>query len=280
MFINKILIPIMATAVILYGSNSLAGPSIGFKTGAADPDFAYADLWTNETDSALSVGFQPATLIPPNAPYTTTLISQSRVGGLSLNGGVLSISQIGCELNVTCEITKVIKFDELVIANDGTNATFRESPGQSNGVAELKIYFDDTPDADPTSGTGYDDGTLIMSAQLLSVFSSFAATGNIGTGSFDLQFLIDFADPNFIDTQTQKIIGERITGTTNVPSFFTPPSMWDGTSTTNNLLLKVDSSQSFVPKPPTEVPEPLSFFLSLLALMSLSAVEHYKKSRN
>lgn len=269
---NKLKLTLIASAAF-YGAGAFAAPAIGFKTGAADPDFAFADLWTNETDSALSVGFDPTVIIPPSAPYETQLIAQARVGGMSNGGSVLGSAAIGCELNVDCQITKVLKFNELVTFNDGTNANF--DLGTNNPGPELQIYFNNAVTADPNGATGYQDGTLILEADILSATASFASSGpSLGTGSFDLRFMITFANNDFIDVATNTIIGDVITGTTNVPPFFNPTVMWDGTNTGDqgNILLKVDSSESFV----QGVPEPATLALFGLGLLGMGGFAQRK----
>ena len=91
------------------------------------------------------------------------------------------------------------------------------------------------------------------SGHLVFNVASFTASGAVGTGSFDTRFVIDYVDPAYLDIVTGSVFLDRFTGTTNVPSFFTPTSMWDGATPTTVPFLKVDSSQSFaaVPEPGT-----------------------------
>jgi hypothetical protein len=105
------------------------------------------------------------------------------------------------------------------------------------------------------------DGTLIMSGHLVFNDASFTATGPVGTGSFDARFMIDYVDAAYLDIATDSVFRDMFTGTTNVPSFYTPASMWDGTTPTTVPYLKIDSSQSFAA---LAVPEPAT-----LALMGL-----------
>ena len=109
------------------------------------------------------------------------------------------------------------------------------------------------------------DGILILSGHLVFNDASFTAAGPVGTGSFDSRFMIDYVDPAYLDIVTGSIFQDKITGTTNVPSFFTPTSMWDGATPTTVPFLKVDSSQSFA-----AVPEPATLALIGLGFVGLA----------
>jgi hypothetical protein len=79
-------------------------------TGTSGGGYQSTDLWTNLTDSALAVGFNPALLIPPGAPYDITLISQTRVGAFQLNG--VPVFPQAQTPNLQYEITKVLNIQE------------------------------------------------------------------------------------------------------------------------------------------------------------------------
>lgn len=321
-FANKLsrLLPGVAlVASALTAPLASAGPAMGFNpfgTGAAGPGYTYSDLWTNVTDSALSIGFVPATLANPNPVvlgnpatyYNTDLVAQARVGSMSL----LSTVNTAAGMNVAngnaiaglldansiprFELTKVLRIQETVIQQSLLTAQFIAGSSQPNISTslpnqQLEIYFDRLNDgteavpgnaagtvrcygAGSTStantnctnpGAGKSDGVKILSAHLVSATSSFAVDPtnfSLGTGSFDLRFVIDYVDSSYLDVTVGSIFGDKLTGTVNVPSLFTPAQMWDGTATGTGLLLKVDSSESFI-----NVPEPGSLALVGISLL-------------
>ena len=250
----NILKPALAAAAIATALaaplTASAGPTVGLDVTGSGAYSTYADLWTNVTDTGLATGFIPGITVGPGAgaPYLTELRSQMVIGTMS-NSNIPAIVTPG-GLNTTFEISKVVRFQELVDFQTPTTAHFTLPPSQSAamdvdplraGVQNLAIYFDQI-----TPGPG----------------SSRAVPGNgantvrcYGTGSFDSRFMIDYVDPAYLDIVTGSIFQDKVTGTTNVPSFFSPTMMWDGTTPTTVPFLKVDSSQTFgaqaVPEPGT-----------------------------
>lgn len=60
-------------------------------------------------------------------------------------------------LNVNYEITMIAAFQETVTAVSGSSATF-----STTGTGILQIYFDSSKDSDPLTGSGFNDGILIL----------------------------------------------------------------------------------------------------------------------
>ncbi|WP_432383018.1 PEP-CTERM sorting domain-containing protein [Duganella sp. P38] len=272
-----------------------AAPTLGFDPTGTGSYTTYADLWTNVTDTGLATGFVPGRIVGPgaSAPYLTELRSQMVVGTMSNSNIPAIVTPAG--LNTSYEISKVVRFQELVTAQTATTVNFGLPPSQSAamdvdplraGVQNLAIYLDDITDgsraipgngadtvrcygAGTTStgcGAGGDgDGILILSGHLVFNEASFSASGAVGTGSFDSRFMIDYVDPNYLDVVVGSIFVDKFTGTTNVPSFFTPTMMWDGSTPTTVPFLKVDSSQSFA-----TIPEPATLALIGLGFAGLA----------
>lgn len=274
-----------------------AGPTLGLDPTGTGTYTTYADLWTNVTDTGLATGFIPGHIVGPGAaaPYLTELRSQMVVGTMSNSNIPAIVTPAG--LNTTFEISKVVRFQELVTAQSATTVNFGMPATQSaamdvdaahagvqnvaiyldritdgskavpgNGGATVRCYGEGVTSAGCGSGAGSDgDGILILSGHLVFNEASFSASGAVGTGSFDSRFMIDYVDSNYLDAVSGSIFVDKFTGTTNVPSFFTPTMMWDGATPTTVPFLKVDSSQSFA-----TIPEPATLALIGLGFAGLA----------
>jgi hypothetical protein len=67
------------------------------------------------------------------------------------------------------EFTFQLTMPEVVTSVIGATVTFGLAPGPST----LSFYFDTTPDANDITGTGYGDGTLILTASIVSNAAAF-----------------------------------------------------------------------------------------------------------
>lgn len=288
-------VAVLATALAAPLTAS-AGPTLGLDPTGTGTYTTFADLWTNVTDTGLATGFIPGNIVGPGAgaPYLTELRSQMVVGTMSNSNIPAIVTPAG--LNSTFEISKVVRFQELVDQQTANTVHFSLPASQSAamdvdplraGVQNLAIYFDDISDgskAVPGNGNntvrcygegvtsagcggagGDGDGVLVMSGHLVFNDASFTASGAVGTGSFDSRFMIDYVNTDYLDAVTGSIFVDKFTGTTNVPSFFTPTMMWDGSTPTTVPFLKVDSSQSFA-----TIPEPATLALIGLGFAGLA----------
>ena len=282
---------------------------VGFDPTGSGTYSTYADLWTNITDTAVVSGFiAGANVGGPGGilPYVTELQTQARIGVMSNNGPITTPAG----LNTSFEMTKIVRFQELVTSQTPTTATFglplsqpaaMDVDSTRAGVQNFAVFFDQiTPGAGssqavPGNGAGTvrcygagvtggiangcgagagdpdGDGVMILSGHLVFHAASFTASGAVGTGSFDTRFVIDYVDPAYLDIVTGAVVLDIFTGTTNVPSFFTPASMWDGATATTVPLLKMDSSQSFA-----AVPEPGTVAIIGLGLAGLALSKRRK----
>ncbi len=265
---------ILAATVFLAG-NAKAKPVIGLDmTGSGGP-YTYSDLWTNLTDTGLSSGYMTGLTIPPTPAYTTTFTYQARIGALTNGGSVVTPAG----LNSSNQLTLTLAAPETVTAEgrytDGLGrvhefANFSSGPNPS---ALANVYADKSgAPANPNVVSGYTAGVNVLSAHVWNITSSFdeILTGSgagTGTGSFSAAFLINTANSAYIDLSNlrNRLFDIESTGTTNIPSFYSPTTMWNGTPTSTGTKLKVDSSESF-----SAVPEPSTLLLTGSGLLGFA----------
>ena len=257
--------------------------SIGFDENGTGT-FTDIDLITYQTDTALSIGFDPSLTIPvPDAPIPIDFWLQARVGTFGNGGSNVIFNDIALGKK---ELTFVTSFTEMVTSLGFNSevppkqvASFSGGPDPSS---VFKYFIDDI---DPGGGTlanpnlvsGYNDGLEILDATLVRLESSFEATtpGVLGTGSFDAVFKVVTADTNYFDLKVGDLLRWHSTGTINQPALFNPAVMWDGTSTAagfNPQTFKVDGSSSF-----TVIPEPSTFVLLGLGLLGAGIITRKRK---
>ena len=272
---------------------------VGFDPTGTATYTNFADNWADKTDTGLDIGTIP---LPSTVGDEHTFITQLRVDSMN-NGGFdtspISLNQndpgAGAFFDNRFEITKELKIKDILtefLDNDNDPSTF---PNTANftagsmlgGTPELTIYFDpyaDGSESKPNNVTCYgsgacaaDDGIKILELHLKEGTSSFTATSlTTGTGSFDLTFVASFVDSNYLDIDINNFeAGIGITGTLNIPTFYNPTEMWDGSQTADGIAFKVDSSELFFSEP-NQVPEPGTLVMLGLGLFGIGAMRKKK----
>ena len=167
------LLPIAALAGTAFCSTqAVAGAIVGFDPTGMGVYTVQTDLWTNITDSALALDFNPSAMVDildPTTYYKTQLVAQARVGVLSL--GAATVTPIGMNKTTAVytgfplidaaieavkprfELTKLLRINERVISQVGFTAQFNEGTvaqpdidTATAGSQQLMIYYDNIKD--------------------------------------------------------------------------------------------------------------------------------------
>ncbi len=260
----------------------------------------YADLWTSVTNTAMATGFIPGLTVGGNglvstlsAPYVAELRSQMVIGTMSRDGGQVTPPT----LNSGFELSAVVRFQEWIDQQTPTSAHFTMPSSQSAamdvdplhaGVQNIAFYLDRLGPGGASAavpGNGADtvrcygagstsagcggpgdpdgDGIMIMSGHLV-YNEGHVSVNTVATGAFDMRFEIDYVNGAYLDLATGAILQNQLTGTANIPTFYTPATMWDGTTSDGTPLLKFDGSPTFL------APEPGTLALAGLGLAGLA----------
>lgn len=207
--------------------------------------------------SAVAVGAVPIATFPNSTDFT--LLYQATLGNyLGASSNIIT----GTGLNTNYEITVVAGFQETGTLIGG-NANFALKSGGTNF---FQIYMDSAMNSNALAGTGYNDGTLILSGTVVSSNGTFlvtdtngvtfdqSANGNqwgtqltvSGTGATSLTAQVDTQDLSFFTSSINFLIADLFFNTSNVDPFQqvdpsqqfvsdasgTPYVVYDGTTST------------------------------------------------
>ena len=144
------------------------------------------------------------------------------------------------------------------------------------------IFFDNAPDANMATGTGFLDGVGILSGTWDAGLSTFIATGPIGPGSIGTGggFLVGtvtstnnvFVNPDLVGTTLQASL--QFPGQT--PPTYTRPAAFNGVATgadsAQNFVIQTDTSQNFA------TPEPGTLAIAGIGLLALGFARRRRRN--
>ena len=166
--------------------------------------------------SALALGTLPLTVVPTFTP--STLLAHAKLGNF-INSSNLSI--LGTGLNGAYEITFVGASGQLgALATSTTSVFLLDSTGTPNF---FEIWWDAGKNSNDLQGTGFNDGTLILSGTVSALSASFDTTSSTpvpldqfetnnypgiatdtGVGGGQIAVDVTFADPAFFPDPNQQ----------------------------------------------------------------------------
>ncbi len=230
----------------------------GFNLTSASPIGAFSDFTLTYQAFATSIG-------------TSSLTPDLRVGSPGAAVGTYEMT------------TTATLFERATCLTAGcTTIAITFTPGTTSSWS---VFFDTTPDAVQANGTGFTDGTVILSGTWDEQLSTFLATGSAGTpgatgvGSATLTGTVLVTNPAYI---SPALGGSRFDTTLNFPGQaapdFTRPTSVNGIATGPNtdsqFVLQVDASQQFQP-----VPEPATLALLGAGILCMGALGRRREKK-
>lgn len=151
----------LVAASVALALNAVSAQAILFDPlGTAGANAITTDVFDWSPGNALATNTVP---IVNDAPFT--LFSQGTLGNFQNNSSVITTTG----LNTTYEYTYVMGFREIAFGGLGS-ATFIGTAGTPN---YFEIWYDPTRNANNLNGTGFNDGTKILSGNVIFSIGSY-----------------------------------------------------------------------------------------------------------
>jgi PEP-CTERM motif len=266
-------------------------------TRAFDWNEAGSGLPIYAADNPLIPGDQTGTAVKPGDPLVagqalSFLYQANLVSATAPGGGTINPANLNGALPTNYEVTIVARINETVtdfgVIGGAQIATFSLTGGTMN------IYLDQNVNANTLAGTGFDDGTQVLTGTVQSGDSifSFITTGpfaNTGQGSSTTEIAISPInyDHNFFQTDVLHDLDFTTqlkfpAGTSTTTCFFcggagAPFGDFTGFNPATDLLLKADASNIFTAE---KVPEAGSLVLFGSGLLGLVTFLRRRSAKN
>ncbi|MFM2449889.1 MAG: hypothetical protein RIS44_2339 [Pseudomonadota bacterium] len=253
MKLNKVLSALAVAGATVFGGAAHAVPTITNLDGTLSP-FGGFD-WASGA-AAWSVGFAPVPGTVFTTYYAAWAVALNETGSGTLWTPRLDTNANGVPAAAgVYEYTIFASFTETVLGCVPGACTF------STGTGTFDIYYDTAANARQSNGTGFQDGTLIISGDINGAAAPNVFNSVTG-GSQTFEGTVTYTNAAYI---SPLLVGSNLSSTLQLGAGltgFTVPTGYNGVAfAPGTIVFQADANQAF-----NTVPEPTSLLMAGIAL--------------